>query len=115
MIYLFIFLQSNLLEFPVYLPCLRKLRPDLKTRTAAAFITGMNALTHPVVFFVLMNRSGTYLGNVLIAEGFAVVSETLFLWKGLRVRPRTAFLVSFAANLLSWQVAPMTTYLLFRP
>jgi hypothetical protein len=110
--YFYLFLQSNLLEVPVYYLFLRR-KPGMGFLYCLAFVTFMNSLTHPVVFFGLMSLPFSYLANILIAEAFAIGSETLFLRFLLRSGWSRAFAASLLANLVSWQLAPMLTYLLF--
>lgn len=110
--YLYIFLQSNLIEVPFYYLFLRRLYSPLNS---FGLITAINSLTHPLVFFILMNLKNTYLENILLAESFAVASEALFLFWICQLNWKTAFLASLVANLASWQMAPIFTYLFFRP
>lgn len=107
--YLYIFLQSNLLEVPVYYLFFRKQKSLFQT---LLLVTAINSLTHPVVFFVIMNFKLTYLTNILLAETFAIVAETLFLHKVCGFDGWNSFRAAFYANLVSWQLAPMLTYLL---
>lgn len=107
--YLYIFLQSNLLEVPFYYLFFRKQKSILQT---LLLVTAINSLTHPVVFFVIMNFKMTYLTNILLAEAFAIGAETLFFYKVCKLGGGTSFRAAFYANLVSWQLAPMLTYLL---
>lgn len=113
MSYLYLFLQSNLLEWPLYLPFLVWRGRGLRWFEAAVVITLMNAVTHPLVFFGFMNLPLSYLQNILLAESFAILSEGLFLAWFLRERRLATLAVSALANLLSWQWAPILTYLAF--
>jgi hypothetical protein len=78
----------------------------------------MNSVTHPVVFFGIMNLPFTYLENILLAESFAVVAEAACLFVVLQPRNIRSVLgcifTSLVANLVSWQIAPMLTYLIGR-
>lgn len=109
--YLYIFLQSNLLEVPFYYLCFKKNNSFGKVLT---FTTAINSLTHPIVFFVLMNMKNSYLQNILVAEIFAISAESIFFFYFLKLTFKKAFIGSFFANLVSWQVAPLLTYLLFK-
>lgn len=113
MSYLYIFLQSNLLEFPFYLWLLPDLRRELGVARTLWAVTLLNSITHPFVFFFLMDLPLSYLETVLWAETFAVAGEALLLVLLLRVRFRRALLASLVANLISWQAAPVLTYLIF--
>lgn len=109
--YLYIFLQSNLLEVPFYHLFFKKSQTPFETLT---YSTAINSLTHPIVFFVIMNLQGTYLENILLAESFAILAETLFFAKILKKGFLRSFFAALVANLVSWQVAPMMTYYLFK-
>ena len=110
MMYLYTFLQSNLLEWCIYFPLLARLRPTWSWLDRALFVTALNGLTHPIVFFFIMNLKLPYLANIVIAETFAVVVEGLLLCFLLRAKFSKALLASLIANLISWQLAPMLTY-----
>ncbi|MBX3017084.1 MAG: hypothetical protein KF767_04290 [Bdellovibrionaceae bacterium] len=112
MIYLFFFLQSNLLELPVYLA--RK-PAGWNWKRSLLFITVLNSVTHPLVFFGFMNLPLPYLANILLAEAFAIVAEALALRRFADRRWRDALCTSAFANLISWQLAPMLTYSFFQP
>lgn len=111
MSYLSIFLQSNLLEVPFYYLALR---PRGSFAQVLVLATAINSLTHPIVFFLIMNLKLSYLQNILLAESFAILTEALFFWWLLKVTPLRSFMASLMANLASWQFAPILTYLLFR-
>lgn len=110
-IYLYIFLQSNLLEVPFYHWILRRKKSFLKS---TLLVSAINSLTHPIVFFVIMNFETSYLQKILIAEGFAVVAETAFFSRILGFPLLRAFCAAVVANLVSWQLAPMLTYTLLK-
>lgn len=105
--YLYIYMQSNLLEVLPLLFVWPRWKPRLLT---AARISLLNGITHPIVFFVLMHLPLGYLWNILLAEGFAVVAESLVYRRLGYSRP---FAASLFANLISWQVAPLFTALIF--
>ena len=111
MTYLYVFLQSNLLEVLPYFLLLPGARGWGLARTAA-MVTLLNSLTHPIVFFGLMNLPFTFLTNISLAEGFAVGAEAIALTL-LCNQPRgRAIFASLIANLVSWQLAPILTYAL---
>lgn len=111
MIYLYIFLQSNLLEVPFYYLLFRK---NTRFSKVLFLTTAINSLTHPIVFFIIMNMENSYLTNILLAETFAVVIEALFFYFVLRLTVKRALLGSLIANLVSWQFAPMITYFILK-
>lgn len=112
MSYFFLFFQSNLLEMPAYIPFLMRREKDFFT--SFTLVTAMNAITHPIVFFFIMNLKMTYLFNILLAECFAVFAEAwlLRIITGEKYRSSSSafLLVSLFANFLSWQISPMMTY-----
>ena len=86
--YLYIFLQSNLLEIPFYFLFIKKKQKFL---ASAALVTAINSLTHPIVFFVIMNSKNSYLQNIIFAEVFAILVETIFFSKIVQLNLRNAF------------------------
>lgn len=107
--YAYVFAQSCALELPVY--CAFGLcRPWWR---GVLFVFMMNSVTHPVVFFGLMNLPLTFLHSILVAETFAVVVETVALHRLLRMSLARAAAAAALANLVSWQVAPVLTYLVW--
>lgn len=105
--YFLVFLQSNFLEFPVYLPYMMK---DTTLFQSIALVTCLNAITHPIVFFFIMNLKMTFLFNILAAETFAILAEALAVYKITGDQYRTCFVISLCANILSWQISPMITF-----
>ena len=76
-------------------------------------VTAINSITHPVVFFGIMNLNKTYLQNILIAEGFVIAAEACYFKWLLDVDIFKAIAIAATANFVSWQLAPMMTYQLF--
>lgn len=112
MSYLYVFLQSNLLELPIYLWFSARYAKGEWRRDLGLF-TGMNAVTHPLVFFVLLSLPLSFLQGILLAEGVAIGAETLFLAWLTGVSLPLCFATAFFANLVSWQLAPAITYAIF--
>ena len=112
--YVYIFLQSNGLEIPVFWLMYRIWSiPKTGFGRVAGYTTLINLFTHPIVFFAIMPLKIPYIYTILLAEAFAIVGETLFHRKTFKICIRKAFLTSLLANLASWQVAPMLTYWIF--
>ncbi|MDD4972920.1 MAG: hypothetical protein PHY93_01140 [Bacteriovorax sp.] len=111
MAYLYIFFQSNILEMPAYFLFLKSKRSKWNFFERFIFVTGLNAITHPIVFFLIMNLRLTYLQNILLAEAFAIFTEAMILKLSLKEKFMPCLFISTFANLLSWQLAPMFTYL----
>lgn len=109
--YFYIFLQSNLLEVPFYYLFFYKYEKFVKV---LCFASAINSLTHPIVFFLIMNMKLSYINNILIAESFAVIIEGFFFNKLLGYSKMNSFVGALVANLVSWQFAPMLTYLILR-
>lgn len=109
--YLYIFLQSNLLEVPIYYLFYRHSQNFYRSTVST---TVMNSMTHPLVYFGFMNLSMTYLNKIILAEGFAIISETFFYHRYLKINMKYTFFAALIANVASWQFAPILTYLLFR-
>ncbi len=115
--YFYTFLQSNLLEIPIYLLFLRLYRSPITLGDGAIKITFMNSITHPIVFFVLTNMGLSYLAGILVAEAFAIGSEALYCSWALfpQIGRGRALFISATANLVSWQVAPILTFVILGP
>ncbi|MBO9668058.1 MAG: hypothetical protein J7501_14750 [Bdellovibrio sp.] len=108
--YLYIFLQSNLIEVFVYYIFYRKL---MSFGTNTALVSFSNSLTHPIVVFGFMTSGMSYLKSVLVAEAFAIIAEGLLHGYFGKISYRRTFLASSIANLASWQLAPLITYFIF--
>lgn len=100
---IYIFFQSNILEVPFYFVFFRNRLNPLKTLT---HVTAINSLTHPIVFFVIMNLHNTFLSNILLAEGFAILAEAIFFYKFGKFSLGRSLAAATVANLVSWQLAP---------
>lgn len=81
--------------------------------------TVSNAITHPIVFFVILAKGSdlTWGSGILLAEAFAIIAETFLHCFALNVRSRRKFLVvviaSALANLVSWELGPLLTWASF--
>jgi hypothetical protein len=95
---------------PLYLPFLKRTRKNSSFGSNFVFVTGINSLTHPIVFFFIMNLKLTYLQNILIAESFAILAEAGILWWILSEKFWKCLTISALANFSSWQLSPMVTY-----
>lgn len=107
--YLYTFIQSNLLEIPIFLYFYMKLRSQHRGRPLL-IVSFANSLTHPLVFFGFMGWGWSYLTSILWAEAFAIVSETVLHSYFGRLPLSQAFHASLLANFFSWQVAPIVTF-----
>jgi hypothetical protein len=108
-------MQSNLLEIPIYYFVYFKLFKQKKSFFSVLKATTVcNLLTHPIVFFVIMSIKIPLVFAILLAEFFAITSETI-LHKGVFSKERIVihFYASLMANLFSWQFAPILTFLIF--
>ncbi len=108
--YIYIFMQSNLIEVFVYFIFYRKVLSFGKT---FGLVTFSNSITHPIVFFGFMAAGWSYLKATLFAEIFAIVGEALLHGYFGKLPYRRTWAASTLSNLLSWQLAPILTYFLF--
>jgi hypothetical protein len=109
--YLYIFLQSNALEIPVFYLFYRGL---FSLKRTAMITTASNLITHPVVLFGFLASGFSILHSIVWAEIFAVVSESFLHRHYLKQKPLSRFIfASLAANLVSWQFGPVLTYWFF--
>ena len=111
--YSIIFFQSNLIEIPIYFLIYKSIQFGLNK--AATVTTLANLITHPIVFFIIMGMKLNYISSILLAECFAIFGEMLIHSKTLKISYKKAFIASFTANLISWQIGPMLTYWLYYP
>lgn len=109
MSYFLIFLQSNLLELPVAIPFVMRRNTFF---TSLVLTTCLNAVTHPIIFFFVMNLKMTFLFNILAAETFAILSEAFCYRIITRESVGLCLLISLCANFFSWQISPMITFAL---
>ena len=85
--------------------------------TSVCITTFANAITHPIVFFILLSSGSrlNWLSGILLAEAFAVVMEVIIHGYALRPSTKRAWLVlatgSLIANLVSWEFGPILTWL----
>lgn len=106
--YLYIFAQSAGIE-ALYLYFVSK------NKDFALKYFLFNSLTHPiVVFYFLADGRFSYLSGIIYGESFAVISEAILLYFFLEKKNFHQWLgISLIANLISWQIAPMLSYLIF--
>jgi hypothetical protein len=113
--YLYVFFQSNGLEVLFLLGFYRfyQARDRLGGGDIALKVTLANTLTHPIVLFLILKGPFTYFWAIVIAESFAVLGETWLHQRYLNISWKKAFLGSLLANLISWQMGPILTTLIF--
>lgn len=107
--YFYLFLRSSTLEVPVYCIFYRRRHSLLAT---FLLVTLSNAFTHSFIFFGFMTGPFTYLMGTLLSEVFAIAVEATLHWYFGKIPLRTTLKASIAANLLSWQVGPMISYMI---
>lgn len=103
--YLYIFLQSCALELPVYLYFLKNQKRDV-----IFSIIAINAITHPIFFFLIMGLQTSFLLNILFGEALVTLAEAYLVHRKFKVSYKEALYLSFHANLISWQVGPIASY-----
>ena len=103
-----VFLQTNLLELPIYFLFYRR---TLSFKKVLLLTFLLNSITNPLVFFGFANLGLTLLIAVLSAECFAISVEALFPYLCLEKNTaRVSILASLTANLVSWQLGPVLSY-----
>lgn len=126
MTYLLTFLQSNFLEVPFYCAFHYRFRTMQGPGTSfdrvlrsVLITTASNAISHPIVFFVILARGSglTWGGGILLAEAFAIGSEIFLHSLALSPKGRREILYvalsSLLANLVSWELGPILTWFTF--
>lgn len=108
--YIYIFLQSNWIEVLIYFLFYRAC---LGFGQVVTLTTLSNSLTHPIVFFGFMKSGMSYMTSIFLAEGFAILAEMFLHGYFGKMSYRRTGLASLVSNLVSWQMAPILTYLLF--
>lgn len=110
--YIYIFLQSNLIEVFIYYLFYRQQR---NLGNVFVLTTLSNSITHPIVFFGFMKSGLSYMASIWMAEAFAVLAETFLHGYFGKLSYRRTGWASLASNLVSWQIAPILTYyIIFR-
>jgi hypothetical protein len=119
--YFRILFQSNLLEcfvFAAFYWNRNIALCKLSAKKSFAMTTCANCITHPVVFFGWMASGIPYFWAVLGAEMFAIVGEffihSFVLSKNSieNFSRKQVLAASIVANLVSWQLGPMLTFVL---
>lgn len=122
MSYLLTYLQSNFLEVPFF--CLAHHFLSTKKNLWSSVLTTSfaNAITHPIVFFVWLSSGSqlNWLSGILAAEAFAVIGEIVlhgYAFGLHRLHQRREWSIiaigSLSANLVSWELGPILTWLSF--
>jgi hypothetical protein len=93
-----------------YLFAFRMLKPQLSFAQGVSLTLGLNAVTHPVVYLLIMNLHLIYIQKIIIAEVFAFGVEAILIRRNIGVSPWCSLGVGSMANFLSWQIGPMLTY-----
>ncbi|MCB1197672.1 MAG: hypothetical protein KDK51_04805 [Deltaproteobacteria bacterium] len=106
--YLTVFAKTYLLEWP-FIYFLTKGKSDTAIRDTNLICFLVNAISHPIVFFVFPAIFSRYVDALLAAETFAIVFECLAVYGLLfqlqiRLCWPTALITVILANLFSWQV-----------
>jgi hypothetical protein len=107
--YLYLFAQVYVLELAVLWLWFRH---HLTPSRRLTLVLLANAFTHPIVFFGLMHLPGPYLTDIALSEVFAFVAEAM-IYQFAGVPGLKAWCGSLSANLLSWQIGPILTALVF--
>lgn len=114
--YLYVFIQSNCLEWPVYLLAyhgFHKRGAEKRSITATlSIVTVANLVSHPIVFFGFMASNLAYIYAILLAELFAIGIECALHAYTLPASYKRTLIASIFANLVSWQLGPVLTYYL---
>ncbi|MBL7687510.1 MAG: hypothetical protein JNJ49_05705 [Bdellovibrionaceae bacterium] len=119
MSYLLTYLQSNFLEVPFF--CVAHYFLGTKKNLWSSVLTTSfaNAITHPIVFFVWLSSGSqlNWLSGILAAEAFAVIGEIALHGYTLGLHQRREWFIiaigSLSANLISWELGPILTWLSF--
>lgn len=90
------FVWTLLLEFPVYVACLRR---ELGVVRSCALVLLVNAVTHPLIW--IAPRFEPFWAWLLIAESAVVMVEASLVRLAMRRRLGLALAAAFAANLFS--------------
>ena len=108
--YFYTFFQSNGLEVLFLLFFYPVGKGVIKSRwNILTIVTLGNSITHPIVLFLFLKGPYSYLVGVVLAESFAVISETFIHRYLLQISWGRAFWGSLMANLLSWQLGTLMT------
>ena len=118
--YLLVFFISYFLQLGIYWG----LQHQLQKSNSEAFnfmalakdLFMIQSFIHPVAFFVILNGPMSILWNLLFAQFFLVFSAGLLmnLIHNRKFMSGRFYLISFVAQLTSWQLAPLLSFALLR-
>lgn len=109
--YLYLLFQSNFFEVLI---CLYFYRGRLPWMRIVLLVSICNAITHPLVIFgFLRHTSFSFLVGILTAEIFAITVEAALHSSDKHIPHLRALCASTIANLVSWQIGPALTTVLF--
>jgi len=118
--YLFVFFLSYFLQLLIYWALQFQLQKNESESysfiSLAKDLFMIQSFIHPIAFFVILNGPLSILTNLLLAQIFLVFSAGILmnLVHGRNVLSRRYFLISFVAQLTSWQLAPLLSFILLR-
>ncbi len=119
MSYLLTYLQSNFLEVPFFCVAHHLLSTKRNLWSSVLTTSLANAITHPIVFFVWLSSGShlNWLSGILFAEAFAIIGEIALHGYALGLHCRRDWMLvavgSLIANLVSWELGPILTWLSF--
>lgn len=109
--YLYLLFQSNLLEVIVFAMLYYK---RISLTRIVLLVSISNAITHPIVIFGFLRSSHvSFLVGIVMAELFAIFVEAAFHSQEKNISSWAALKASTLANLVSWQIGPVLTTLIF--
>ena len=97
------FAVTLLVEVPVYLAALT-LVAGIRARTALGLAVAVNAVSHPLLWFVVVPALGAGLSAVLAAEALVLAGEAIALMAVLRRDRLVLAAAALVANGLSFAV-----------
>ena len=99
----FAFIVTLLVEVPVYIAALT-LVTGIRVRPAVAMSVAVNAVSHPLLWFVIVPALGAGLSAVLAAEALVLAGEAIALMAVLRRDRLVLAAAALVANGLSFAV-----------
>lgn len=118
--YLFVFILSYLLQLLIYWALQFQLQKNdsesFSFISLAKDLFMIQSLIHPIAFFVILNGPLSILMNLLLAQFFLVFSagSLMNLVHGRKILSGRYYLISFVAQLTSWQLAPLLSFIFLR-
>ena len=106
--YLIYFIAGIAIEYPI----LRYfLKDKMSEKDLVLLSVSLNAFTHPLIIYVLPLGYLSYITGLFISETAVILVEGVFISEVVDTGTKESMKASLAANVGSWQLAPIIIWL----